>query len=102
MSGFLHKECFSSRVQVGVVSREGVSSDGGALMSPGTLLAHLMTDDDDGAHSPNPATYYLLKRKLRCDRLSFFYRILAFELHTYLTAFNLSSKIVVNFVKKKK
>ena len=66
MSWFLHKECFSSRVQVGVVSREGVSSDGGALMSPGTLLAHLMTDDDDGAHSPNPATYYLLKRKLRC------------------------------------
>jgi len=56
-------------VKVGIVSREGVSSDGGALMSPGTLLAHLMTDDDDGAHSPNPTTYYLLKRKLRSPNI---------------------------------
>ena len=68
-----------------------MSSDGGALMSPGTLLAHLMTDDDDGAHSPNPTTYYLLKRKLRCAPC---YTIFPFWIAYWLLSYLLGSESV--------
>lgn len=47
----------------------GLNLDSADLLSSDTLLAHLMSDDDDGRASPNPTTFYLMRRKAGMDTL---------------------------------